>query len=468
MTSTIELRPGLTPIADWRAIYRGTAVTLDPVARADVEAGRAALAAILSRNGSMAPHEIGNGGPSVAELAEMHGEPLSAGLLRLFVALKLGSLAQGTAGVRWRVVERLADLLSNDLLPVVTAEHAEDGIALAQLFAVLTGTGEALRKGKVRPAQKALKKADLKPPNLNPRERRALLSGSQLSVAAALAGLFEAERVLQSAIVAAALTTAVTHDETPLHPRAHRLARQRGRIEIAAWLHQLSEGPTRSTELTNDSRRMSAATLGACFDLLRHASVILERAANAVTEDQLVLWQSEEIVEGLSDLSSVAASVDQIAQALRMLGDLSEARTKQLAGRNEPTAPEGEASPAGIESKATGFAAENRERAKPVAPDPSRIWRLLPMAGTTALVIGVEFLAAARAVEAFSIQLPAELEAVRKAVRDAAPSDETGVLAATNLASIAVLVGSGSLAAVAGVPLPSLTPPPPEKRPPPR
>ena len=49
VTETVELRPGLTPLADWRAIYRGAAVTLDPIARADVEAGRAALAAILSQ-----------------------------------------------------------------------------------------------------------------------------------------------------------------------------------------------------------------------------------------------------------------------------------------------------------------------------------------------------------------------------------------------------------------------------------
>ena len=76
------------------------------------------------------------------------------------------------------------------------------------LFGVLTGTGEALRKGKVRPAQKALQQAELKPLDLNPRERQALLSGAQLSIAAALAGLFEAERVFQSAVVAAALSAA--------------------------------------------------------------------------------------------------------------------------------------------------------------------------------------------------------------------------------------------------------------------
>ena len=112
------------------------------------------------------------------------------------------------SGVRWRVVDALADCLTNDLLPVVPAGDADDRIALANLFGVLTGTGEVFRKGKVRPAQKALRKADLKPVKLNPRERQALLSGAQLSIAAALAGLFEAERVFQSALVAAALSSA--------------------------------------------------------------------------------------------------------------------------------------------------------------------------------------------------------------------------------------------------------------------
>ena len=42
--------------------------------------------------------------------------------------------------------------------------------------------------------------------------------------------------------------------------------------------------------------------MGACLDLLRQAGATLERAANAVTEDELVLWQSEEIVEGIGRL----------------------------------------------------------------------------------------------------------------------------------------------------------------------
>ena len=46
--AAIELRPGVTPLADWRDIYRGAPLTLDPIARADVEAGRAAFTELLS------------------------------------------------------------------------------------------------------------------------------------------------------------------------------------------------------------------------------------------------------------------------------------------------------------------------------------------------------------------------------------------------------------------------------------
>jgi len=464
VTSTVELRPGLTSIAGWQGIYRGAPVALDPVARADVEAGRTALSTILSRNGVVAPIEMADA-PPLAELIEMRGEPLPVGVLRLLVALKLGSLGQGVSGARWKVVKALADLLAGDILPVIDANGADDRAALAQLYAVLTGTGEALRKGKVRPALKALKKAELKPLSLNPRERRAMLSGTELSVAVALAGLFEAERVLQSAIVAAALSASLTASGAPLHPSAHRLSRQRGRIEVAAALHELTADvplhPADAGTARDRVPRANISAIGACLDLLRQAAATLERAANGVSEDELVLWQSEEIVEGRADLSSIAVAADQIALALRIIGDMSEARTASLA-RQSASGPE--ETSAIIEAKAGAFAAENRERSRSTAPDAAGIWRLLPMAGTTALMIAVEFIEASRATQASQSVLSPGLEAVRHAIRNAAPVSESGVLATTNLASIAVLVGSGTLSAAPGTALPSLTPPTPEKR----
>jgi histidine ammonia-lyase len=459
VTSTVELRPGVTPLAVWRAIYRGAPVALDPIARADVEAGRAALAAIMSRNESIPPEQDNdNEAPSIADMVERRGEPLPAGLLRLFVALKLGSLGQGMSGVRWRVIGALEDCLTHELLPVVPAGDADDRIALANLFGVLTGTGEVFRKGKVRPAQKALKKRDLKPINLNPRERRALLSGAQLSIAAALAGLFEAERLFQSALVAVALSSA-KYDGVLLKPRVYRLSRQSGQIEVAAALRQLSaidevEAAASADENAGSSVRGDVQVMGACLDLLRQAATTLERAANAVTEDELVLWQSEEIIEGAADRSAVALSADLIALALRIVGDLSEARIRLLT-RNSQDGLEGNGASVGFEAKAATFMAEIRERAHPAALDPDAVWRLAPMIGKTALVVAIEFLSATQV----TAETPTALDAVRKSVRDASHfALDSGMAAASNLASVAMLVGSGALASAPGVTLPSLTP----------
>ncbi len=109
MTAHVELRPGLTPLIHWRAIYRGAAVALDPFARPDVDAGAAALADRLQRQ-DLPPDALD--APTFAELMEAGGDRLPSPLVRLFVALKLASLAQGFSGMRWETVHGLADWLA--------------------------------------------------------------------------------------------------------------------------------------------------------------------------------------------------------------------------------------------------------------------------------------------------------------------------------------------------------------------
>jgi histidine ammonia-lyase len=423
-----------------------------------VEAGREALAEITSRDG-LPPLQEGNdnSSPSIAELIERQGEPLPSGLVRLFVALKLGSLGQGMSGVRWRVLEALADCLTQDVLPLVPAGDASDRIALANLFGVLTGTGEALRKGKVRPAHQALKDSELLPLNLNPRERHALLSGTHLSTAAALAGLFEAERVFQSALVAAALSS-VRYESVLLPPRVYRMSRQSGQIEVAAALRELIDGRGSMEESTAETAapRGDAHVMGACLDILRQAAATLERASNAVTENELVLWQSEEIIAGATDLSAVALSADLIALALRVVGDLSEARTNVRDALGQSDSGESQSKAAGLEAKASTFMAEIRDRAHPAALDPSAVWRLAPMIGKTALVIAIEILAVMEDEKTSVDDTASALDTARNTVRNASHlAIDSGVAAASNLASVAMLIGSGALVNACGVTLPS-------------
>lgn len=464
MTADVELRPGLTPLIQWRAIYRGAPVAFDPYARPDVEAGCAALTQILARQ-ELPPPE--NGPSSIAELVEAGGGRLPSALVRLFVALKLASLGQGLSGLRWETLRGLADFLAAGLLPAIPAEGVSDRLALSCLFAALTGTGEIVEGEKRCPAAKALREAELSPLQLDPAEKYALISGAQISTAAALAGLFEAERVFHSALVAAAFSaTAIDRPRTPLHRTVHRLQRQPGQIEVAASLRALrgfaeAGGAEAGDENGAEEKasRGEALRMGACLDLLRQAGATLERAANAVTEDRLVLWQSEEIVAGIEDHSSVARAADLVALALTTIGDLSKARIAALAATAEADVG-GDTDRTSPAARAAGFATRMREHAD--AGSDAR--RLLSMAGMAALLLAIEFLEATRVCDTQSKPTACRLDEVLRLVREAAPrAAEADLSAAGGLAIIAERVGSGALAAAADIELPGAVARPPER-----
>jgi histidine ammonia-lyase len=117
----VVLRPGQTTLAEWRAIYRGAQVTLDPACDSAVVAGARSIEAILARGepvygintgfGRLASIRIAPADLAVLQrnLVLSHaagvGEPMSLPLVRLMLALKLASLAQGVRSVRqaiWR------------------------------------------------------------------------------------------------------------------------------------------------------------------------------------------------------------------------------------------------------------------------------------------------------------------------------------------------------------------------------
>jgi histidine ammonia-lyase len=180
---------------------------------------------------------------------------------------------------------------------------------------------------------------------------------------------------------------------------------------------------------------------------------MLERAANSVSEEQLVLWQSGEIVSGSGNLSSVALATHLIALSLQTIGDLSQQRfaPSNATGHANENA-------SSLQARAAAFVAENRERAGSISFDPGGVWRLMPMAGTATLVIAIEILETIRA--ALPPQsLPHPVGAVVASVRKVAePESETGAATTSNLAAVGALIGTGTLVAASGLELPSVTP----------
>ena len=147
------------------------------------------------------------------------------------------------------------------------------------------------------PAAAALAQAGIQPIVLGPKEGLALLNGTQFSTAYALAGLFEAETLLQAALVTGALSTdAARGSDTPFDPRIHALRGHRGQIDVARALRALMAGSAiRASHLTGDDRvqdpyclRCQPQVMGAALDILRHAAATLQTEANGVSDNPLI------------------------------------------------------------------------------------------------------------------------------------------------------------------------------------
>ena len=204
------------------------------------------------------------------------------------------------------------------------------------MSAVLIGEGEALYRGERLPGQEALRRAGIPAIALGPKEGLALINGTQFSTANALAGLFDARRLAQSALVASALATdAVMGSTAPLKAEIHRLRGHRGQIDVSGLMSSMMRGSEiRESHRDGDSRvqdpyciRCQPQVLGAALDVLRMAAATLVIEANAVTDNPLVLVEGGEIVSGGNFHGEpVGFAADMIALAIAEIGAIAQRR----------------------------------------------------------------------------------------------------------------------------------------------
>ena len=503
MNHTVTLIPGAATLAQWRDIYHGAALTLQKGWDSRVAQGAAAVDAIVAKGESVYGINTGFGKLanvriSDADLAMLQrnivishaagvGEPLPVPVVRLMMALKLASLAQGASGVRCSTIEHLIRCLEADLIPVIPAQGSVgasgDLAPLAHMTAAMMGIGAFFLDGEQVPADEALERVGLAPLELGPKEGLALLNGTQTSTALALAGLFHAERLLQAGLVTGALATdAARGSDRPFDPRIQAVRGHRGQIEVAASLLELmAASEIRASHLTNDDRvqdpyclRCQPQVMGACLDLLRQAGATLAIEANGVSDNPLVFAETGEVISGGNfHAEPVAFAADMIAMALCEIGSLSERRMAMLVDPTLSGLPAFLTPEPGLNSgfmipqvTAAALVSENKQRAFPASVDsiPTSAnqedhvsmaahgaRRLLAMAENAANVIGIELLAAAQGCD-FHAPLASSprLEAARAALRKIVPTLNDDRYIAPDIAAATTLVRSGALVDAVG------------------
>ena len=405
-TSIIPIAPGSVRLATLRHVARdGAAIACDPAAWRDVERCHGVLDRAIAEGrtiygvntgfGKLAGTRIGD-----ADLATLQrnlilshctgsGEELGEDVIALVLALKLIALGRGHSGVRREIVEMLSALLRHRVYPCVPAKGSVgasgDLTPLAHLSAALIGVGDVVHGGRRMPAAEGLAIAGHAPTELGPKEGLALINGTQVSTALALAGLFAAEDAFAAATVAGALSLeAASGSGVPFDRRIHAVRGHQGQIDVATAFRQLFDGSGIMAAHGNGTRvqdpyslRCQPQVMGACLDSIRFVARTLEIEANAVSDNPIIFTEDGDVLSGGNfHAEPVAIGADILAIVLAEIGAISERRIAFLVDSSLSGLPPFLVEASGLNSgfmvaqiSAAALASENKSLAHPASVD---------------------------------------------------------------------------------------------------
>jgi len=510
MAEPDSLKLGSRPLrlADLRRVYQGpVSVQIDAAALGAVRDAHAVTARLAAADAPAYGINTGFGllantriPPAQRTLLQRNiilshscgvGPLLDDAIVRLTLVLKLASLLQGFSGVSMELARFLERLINAGLMPCVPAQGSVgasgDLAPLAHLSLAVLGLGEIRRHGEVLPAAEALAQEALSPLALGPKEGLALLNGTQVSTALALAGLFEIETVFAGAVVSGALALdALQGSDAPFDPRIHHLRGQDGQARVAQVYRELLAGSEireshRTCTRVQDpySLRCQPQVMGACLDLITQQAATLTIEANAVTDNPLIFPDTGEVLSGGNfHAEPVAFAADILALACAEVGSITERRLALLVDPKMSGLPAFLAPDSGVNSgfmlaqvTAAALVAENRMLCHPASVDsiPTSAnqedhvsmathgaRRLLTMAGNALNIVALEFLAACQGVDLRApLKTSPRLQNPHGALRLKVPFAQTDRLLAPDVADAAATVRRSEVQSLVASLLPS-------------
>lgn len=502
-TGRVTLGGDPLTLEDLRAVARGATTSLAPGAAARIASSRALVDEMLRQDRAVYGVNTGFGALQSVRVADADVEKLQINLLRshaagygpelepaavrLMLALRAHSLAQGASGVRMELIERLLALLEAGVLPVVPSRGSlgasGDLIPLAHLALALVGEGEARREGRAAPAAEQLRAAGLEPLVLQAKEGLALINGTQAAAALGALALAEAFETLRAAHAACALSIdALRGSARPFSARVHEARPHEGQRASAAAVRRLLEGSGILASHAHCARvqdpyslRCAPQVLGASIQAVRYARDVLLTEVNSVTDNPLCFAESGEIVSaGNFHGQPLAQALDFLAIGMAEVGALAERRTFLLLDPGKSGLPPFLCRQAGLTSGLmivqylqAALVSENKMLAQPASVDsiPTSAGQEdhvsmamhaavkgLALVRNVRRVVAAELLCAAQGIEFLRpLRSSAPLEALHAGVRALVPALDDDRRQDQDLAALDAWIASGGASGAAGV-----------------
>ncbi len=270
------------------------------------------------------------------------GDPAPIEYIRGAMAGRINVHAHGRSGCRPEITLTLVEMLNKGVTPVVCQKGSVgasgDLAPMAQIALLLMGEGEAYYKGERLPGKTALERAGITIPGLEARDGLATINGSNVLTAMSAIHLYDIERWLKQAEIAAAMSLEALLAN--LKPYDHRLHHERGfpgAMRSARAIHKclvgsdLMEGNIKQRVQDAYSMRSTPQVIGAAHDAVDFARKQVETELNGVGDNPLFFVEDEETLTGANFQGTpVALPMDMVGAAVTMVSVMSERRMNRL------------------------------------------------------------------------------------------------------------------------------------------
>ena len=409
------------------------------------------------------------------------GNALPEQTVRATMALRLKDFARGHSGIRLETTRLLMEMLNRGVCPVIPEKGSVgasgDLAPLAHLGLVLIGMGEAFFNGRRMTGEQAMAKAGLAPMQLESAEGLALVNGTQVMTAIGALAVDDAIRLTRLTDIAAAMSLEVLMgSRTEFDARIQRVRPHPGQADAARNMDRIVGNSEIITSHKDCFRIQDAYTLrcspqvhGASRDAVSYAHRVVEIEMNASTNNPLIFPETGEfLLGGNFHGQPVAQAMDFLCMGVAELANISERRTERLVNPKLSGLPAFLVSEGGLNSgfmipqyTAAALVSENKVLCHPASVDsiPTSAnkedhvsmgtiaaRKAAEIVKNTTVVIGIELLCAAQALDLFTNMKPGEgTLAAYRAIREHIPHLETDRIMYEDIETITRLMHEGAI-----------------------
>jgi len=270
------------------------------------------------------------------------GDPAPIEHVRAAMTARINVHAHGNSGCRPEIPQTFVAMLNKGVTPFVCKKGSVgacgDLAPMSQIALTLLGEGQAYYKGELLPAKTAFEKAGIPVPGLKARDGLAAINGSNLLTSISALTLYDADRWLKQAEIAASMSLeALLANMKPYHTKLHELRGFAGAVRSAAAIRKcvagsdLLTGKVKTKVQDAYSMRSTPQVIGAAHDAIRWARSQVETELNGVGDNPIFIPEEKLTLSGANFQGTpVSLPMEMVGQAITMVSVLSERRMNRL------------------------------------------------------------------------------------------------------------------------------------------